>query len=151
MTSLDPQPDAGRAQRGSPAHLQDGRTQERAGRRGQVAVIAHDDALRASMCLLLDASGYAAVGYERIENFHSEADHHCFDCIIFDVGGATPAALPLAGRAPVMLPVVVLTVDPECDVPKAFDLSGTIRCLAKPVPPDELLATLERVIGKTLS
>lgn len=146
MTSLAPQSDADRLQRGSPAHLHEGRTSQRPGPRGRVAVLAHDDALRASICLLLDATGYSADGYALIEHFAPHTDEQRFDCIIVDADRATPNASRYAGRMPADLPVIMLMAEPDGALWASLGLSGPIHCLSKPVPPDELLNAVEHII-----
>lgn len=147
MTSAALQPGANRVAPGAPANMIEGRISARPGRRGRVAVLAHDDALRASICLLLDATGYSAVGFGLIEHFAPRPDDQRFNCIVVDTGRTTPDASRFAGRMPPGLPVIVLMAEPDDAFLANLGLSGPIRCLSKPVPPDELLDAVEHVTG----
>jgi FixJ family two-component response regulator len=114
-----------------------------------VHVIDDDDSFRTSMIRLLNASGFAAVGYACAGEFLLAQDGEASGCILLDISMPGPSGIDLLkalvsrGSAP---PIVFVTgrddVFTSVDVMKA----GAFDYIVKPVGADHVLQVVRRAL-----
>ena len=112
----------------------------------QIAVIDDDDAVRRSLCLVLEHSGYVPLGFANGQNFLDQAPLKLLDGIVLDL------EMPVADGATVLsalraqthdVPVVVVTGTTEPDLLNAAVGPPVVAVLSKPVGVNDLIAALE--------
>jgi two-component system, LuxR family, response regulator FixJ len=117
---------------------------------GVIYVIDDDDAVRHSICMLLDSYGIAARLYTSGASFLADLplEH---GCLLIDVNMPGMNGLELLDwlRARgIAIPVIVMTGAPTRSVRLAVDRAGAT-LLRKPFRTGELIACIEKVFGRS--
>jgi FixJ family two-component response regulator len=115
-----------------------------------VFIVDDDDALRASLRLLLETEGLAVADYDCADAFLAQCTRGCRGCVISDIhmpgvnGLELQATLEARG---IRLPLIMLTG--QADVPAAVQAlkAGALDFLEKPFDPEALLAQVARALA----
>ena len=117
-----------------------------------IFVVDDDDAVRDSICMLLESYGVASRSYASGEVFlkNLSSEH---GCLLTDVNMPGMNGLQLLdelrGRG-ILFPVIVMTGEPHRSVQVAVDQAGAM-LLRKPFRPRELITCLEEALGGSLA
>jgi two-component system response regulator FixJ len=116
---------------------------------GTVHVIDDDDAVRDSLTMLLDASGFSVTAYESAAAFLEGLDKAVSGCVITDVCMPEISGLDLLRRLSDRLPqfpVIVLTG--EADVPIAVEAlkNGALDLIEKPYSAQTIVAAVRQAL-----
>ncbi|WP_369061687.1 response regulator FixJ [Caulobacter sp. 73W] len=116
---------------------------------GQVHVIDDDDAMRDSLCFLLETSGLSARGFPSASAFLENLSTVAEGCVVTDIRMPGMSGLELVrvlrGMRP-DLPVVVMTG--HGDIPMAVEAmkSGVVDFLEKPFAEDAMIGAVRRAL-----
>ena len=117
----------------------------------RVFIVEDDEAVRDSLQVLLDASGFATVGFEAGDTFLQMHEVAPCDCVILDLnlpgkitGLEVLAELSEPGS---IVPVVIVTGEYFPAPTQAYLKDKAFAYLEKPVPTEELLAVLRHATG----
>ncbi|MET0336201.1 MAG: response regulator FixJ [Caulobacter sp.] len=116
---------------------------------GQVHVIDDDEAMRDSLCFLLETSGLSARSFPSASAFLENLSTVAEGCVVTDIRMPTMSGLELVrvlrGMRP-DLPVVVMTG--HGDIPMAVEAmkSGVVDFLEKPFPEDAMIGAVRRAL-----
>lgn len=117
-----------------------------------VAIVDDDEEVRLSMGSLLRACGFEARAFDSAAAFLAAAGLTAFGCLVTDVNmpGMTGLEMldALRDRGAALPVIVISALDPEHTRRLAM-AHGADAYLAKPVDPDELLACLRRLLGRS--
>lgn len=116
-----------------------------------VAVVDDDKSLRIALVSLLQASDYAAIGFESAEAFLGSSQADTTDCVITDIhmsgmNGIELKRTMVKRRGP--LPVIIMTALQEKAILDEARASGPICLLSKPFESEILLECLHRVFPR---
>jgi two-component system response regulator FixJ len=116
---------------------------------GIVHVIDDDDAVRDSLTMLLDASGFSVSAYASAGAFLEGLDNAASGCVVTDVCMPEISGLDLLRRLSDRLPqfpVIVLTG--EADVPIAVEAlkNGALDLIEKPYSADTIVAAVRQAL-----
>jgi FixJ family two-component response regulator len=114
-----------------------------------IHIVDDDDSMRTALTELLNATGFAAVGYASTGDFllNSIPDQH--GCILLDIRLPGPSGLDLQAallRKGVALPVIFLTGHADVSTSVRAMKAGAIDFLEKPVARETLLEALRRAL-----
>ena len=116
-----------------------------------VHIIDDDDAVRDSLAAMLEVRGVAVVTYASAQAFLEALANGVSGCVVTDVqmpgmnGLELLAVLRAGGHA---LPVVVFTARGGRALAAEAMAQGAVAVLGKPFEPDELIATLSRILER---
>jgi len=111
-----------------------------------VDIVEDDDAVRDSMCELLEAYGYVARGYPSAAHFLKRADAPG-NCLIVDLHMPEMTGLELLEtlRAQdVRVPALIVTARPDSSLQPRIERAQVVKLLQKPVEVDQLCGWIER-------
>ncbi len=111
-----------------------------------VCIVDDDDAVRDSLCLLLELYGMTTRSYGSPGHFLDEAGSHA-DCLIFDLHMPEMTGLELAEtlRArSIFTPIVIVTGRGDPVLAARMERAGIAAVLSKPVGEAELIAALNK-------
>ena len=111
-----------------------------------VDIVEDDDAVRNSMCELLEAYGYVARGYPSAVHFLKRTDAPG-NCLIVDLHMPEMTGLELLEtlRAhDVHVPALILTGRPDPSLQPRIERADVVKLLHKPVDVDQLCGWIER-------
>ena len=113
-----------------------------------VLVVDDDDTVRAGMLGLLQAAGYAALGYPSAAAVLAEGEPARAHCAVLDIHIGEPDGFALRerlrARAP-RLPVIFITGDGDPALAQRAGSAGALSLLYKPVDADCLLALIDAI------
>jgi FixJ family two-component response regulator len=115
-----------------------------------VFLIEDDEAVRASMCVLLEASGYCVRDFPSAEQFLAEADGRQARCIITDyhLPGMTGIDLVETLRAQgVATPAIIVSANGKDLIARA-SRAGITAVLRKPMAAEALIQWLEQIVAE---
>lgn len=118
---------------------------------GTVYIIDDDEAVRDSLAMLLDASGFSVTAYASAGAFLDELDTALSGCIVTDVCMPEISGLDLLRRLSDRLPqfpVIVLTG--EADVPTAVEAlkNGALDLIEKPYSAETIVAAVRQALSQ---
>jgi two-component system response regulator FixJ len=120
------------------------------GHRQYVAVVDDDDAVRDSLCFLLEAAGYDVLTFASAADFFSRADQADIVCLLVDQHMPQVTGLELVSKvreARPGLPMALMTGSPSAELThRAFEL-GVTEMLEKPLQEQGLLAFVQAALG----
>jgi FixJ family two-component response regulator len=116
---------------------------------GLVYVVEDDDALRDSLCWLIESAGYAIAAYSNAESFLAYLEPDGGDCLVLDVRMPGMSGLELQERLIRRrhhIPIIFITG--HGDVPMAVNAIklGAFDFIEKPFQDQDLLARIEGVM-----
>ncbi|EQB18927.1 hypothetical protein L284_03445 [Novosphingobium lindaniclasticum LE124] len=115
----------------------------------RVAIIDDDPLVRSSAASLLRSYGVVPETFESAENF-LKSDLLSFDCLISDVQMGEMSGLALLERLrslDIQLPVILVTAYANEKIEGRAQAAGVEAFLEKPWNIDDLVTSLERVLG----
>jgi len=118
---------------------------------GLIAIIDDDEALRLSTATLLTRAGYDVKLFESGDDFLRSRFSQPFSCILLDVqmpGRDGLAVLRLLADRGESAPVVVVTGHGDIAVAVEAMKLGAQNFVEKPVPPQDLMAAIERATSR---
>jgi len=110
-----------------------------------VCVVDDDDAVRDSLCVLLDSYGMSTRSYASPALFLGE-DPYTADCLVFDLHMPETTGLELAEtlRArSISTPIIIITGRSDPNLASRMERAGIVAVLAKPVAEEELIASIQ--------
>jgi FixJ family two-component response regulator len=115
-----------------------------------VFIVDDDDALRASLRLLLETEGLTVADFDCADTFLAQCTRGCRGCVISDIHMPGISGLELQAileERGIRLPVIMLTG--QADVPAAVQSlkAGALDFLEKPFDPEALLAQVNRALA----
>jgi two-component system, LuxR family, response regulator FixJ len=113
-----------------------------------VAVVDDDDAVRDSLCFLLEIAGYTVAAYASAAQFLQEAPLRELACLVVDQHMPDLTGLQLVARLRgdgVGLPVALITGSPSADVLRLARELSVAKVLEKPLDDDQLLEFIATV------
>lgn len=116
-----------------------------------IAVVDDDKSLRRALVSLLQASDYAATGFENAEAFLASAEADTTDCLITDINMSGMNGIELKRvivKRRGSLPVIIMTALQETATLDDALASGPICLLSKPFEGEQLLECLGRVFSQ---
>jgi two-component system, LuxR family, response regulator FixJ len=116
-----------------------------------VFVIDDDDAVRRSLCWLIESADHKAVGFTSAEAFLTTFDYHGVGCVVTDVRMPGVSGIDLLGelsRRGTTLPVVVITAHGEVQMAVQAMKLGAFDFVEKPFEEKALLEVVERALLK---
>jgi len=114
-----------------------------------IYVVEDDDALRDSLCWLIESAGYAVAAYRNAENFLAYLEPESGSCLVLDVRMPGMSGLELQERLirrQRHIPIIFITG--HGDVPMAVNAikRGAYDFIEKPFQDQDLLARIESVM-----
>lgn len=109
-----------------------------------VCIVDDDDAVRDSLCVLLDSYGMSTRSYASPAQFLWEGPYTA-DCLVFDLHMPETTGLELAEtlRArSISTPIIIITGRSDPNLASRMERAGIAAVLAKPVAEDELIASI---------
>lgn len=122
-----------------------------AGQQPVVFVIDDDDAVRDSLCVLLETHGFAVREYTSGTAFLHELPAERSGCLLIDVHMPNMSGLELLERLrerSFPMPVILITGQETADIRSAAAHAG-VRLLAKAVLPSELIGGVQEAIDRS--
>ncbi|HEY1933358.1 MAG TPA: response regulator [Acetobacteraceae bacterium] len=120
------------------------------GHRLYVAVVDDDDAVRDSLCFLLEAAGCDVLTFASAAEFFARAEHADIACLLVDQHMPQMTGLELAAKVRETqpgLPMALMTGSPSPELTRrAFEL-GVTEMLEKPLQEQGLLAFVQAALG----
>ena len=113
-----------------------------------VAVVDDDDAVRDSLCFLLEIAGYTVAAYASAAQFLQQAPLRELACLVVDQHMPDLTGLQLVARLRgdgVGLPVALITGSPSADVLRLARELSVAKVLEKPLDDDQLLEFIATV------
>ena len=123
--------------------------------RAQVFVVEDDDAVRDSLCVLIEASGRAVREFSSAQAFLDAVEADVGDgrnCLILDnnMPGLTGIELlESLRRKGWRLPVIMITGGQSPGLSERIARADRAVCLEKPIDPNALLSAVDRALGNT--
>ena len=119
-----------------------------------IYIVEDDDALRDSLCWLIESAGYRVAAYGNAESFLACLEPECRGCLVLDVRMPGMSGLELQERLIRRrrhLPIIFITG--HGDVPMAVNAikRGAFDFIEKPFQDQELLARIESVVSSDRS
>jgi len=115
-----------------------------------VSVVEDDEAVRDSLCILLDSHGFTVLAYASPRHFLDAADEQKAQCFVFDLHMPEMTGLELAenmrARA-IVTPIIIITGRTDPVLTQRMQRANIAAVLPKPVSGDDLLASLEKARG----
>jgi FixJ family two-component response regulator len=114
-----------------------------------VFVIDDDNAVRHSVCMLLESYGIVARPYASGAAFLADSPA-AYGCLLVDVEMPGMTGLELLDRlrsSGIAIPAIVMTSAPTSLVQRSVDRAGAT-LLRKPFRPGELMASIETALGR---
>jgi FixJ family two-component response regulator len=118
-------------------------------RRKTVAVVDDDASTLGATESLLDAHGYATVGFSSAEEFLERGTAVQVDCILLDIHLGGASGIELRRRLTASgstLPVIFMTALDDDGVRREALRVGCIACLRKPFPARQLVEAIEKAV-----
>lgn len=115
-------------------------------RRRLVGVVDDDAAVRDSLRLLLQTSGYRVVSYPSAEHFLAGMADQAFDCLLIDQHMPVVTGLELLesfARLAIRPPIALMTGSPSPQLTRRALALGAVAVLEKPLAEDALFRFLE--------
>ena len=110
-----------------------------------VCIVDDDDAVRDSLCVLLDSYGMAVRAYASAGQF-LEQPATAVDCLVFDLHMPDMTGLELAEtlRArSIATPIIIITGRSDPNLASRLERAGVMVVLSKPVAEEELIASIK--------
>jgi FixJ family two-component response regulator len=114
-----------------------------------IYVVDDDQGVRDSLRAVLEAEGFAVIGFESAEDFLSHTPTGQPGCLVLDVhmpGMGGTALLNLLHENGTALPAIITTGRPDATIERTARETGAA-LLLKPYKTDDLLAAIERAIA----
>ena len=117
-----------------------------------VAVVDDDRSLQQALVCLLEASNFAATGFDSAEAFLGSTHFNTTDCLITDIqmsgmnGFELKEAITLRRRT---FPVIIMTALQMSSGLLPADAADPVCILSKPFESEQLLECLERVFSRS--
>jgi len=121
-------------------------------RKPEVFVIDDDEAVRQSLCWLMESADHPAIGYARADEFLADLPTGGTGCVVTDVrmpGMTGIELLEALAAGGTHFPVVVITAHGDIQMAVEAMKPGAIDFVEKPFEDTELLGVVERAIAES--
>jgi two-component system response regulator FixJ len=118
-----------------------------------IDIVEDDDAVRDSMCALLEAYGYAARGYASAALFLQRAAVPG-DCVIVDLHMPEMTGLELLETLrsqDVRVPALMMTGRHDPSLEPRIERAGVVKLLHKPIQDEQLFGSIEQACAGNMS
>ena len=115
-----------------------------------VDIVEDDDAVRDSLCALLEAYGYTARGYPSAELFLQRGADAPGDCLIVDLHMPEMTGLELLETLrsqDVRVPALILTGRHDPSLEPRIERVNVVKLLHKPIQDEQLFGWIEQACG----
>lgn len=125
-----------------------------ADRADTICIVEDDEAVRDSMCALVESCGHAVRDYSSAEAFLDDLHDQEPACLLLDLrlpGMSGLELLELLRDRRIATPTIIVTADPDTVRPERVRGAGALALLGKPVADDLLISWIERALDHSPS